>query len=345
MIVLFNLLMMKKNCITLLFLLLLAVLTGCREEKKAKTVLPPSKGIPYELLLVVDRTVWESPVEDSLQAVLKGSVPGLPQHEPMFKMLRVFPENYVQMYTTMRNTMFVEIDSTMDKPRLAVAYDVKARPQVFVSLKAPDLNSLEYLLMKRRQEIVDYFVESELKLEAERLKKRYHRDTEQAAQKVFGYRICVPDEMRSMKQREQFLWASTELNEKDLNLVMYTFPFDPNADFADVTYWIGKRDSALKKNIPGSRPDQWMATTWEEDIPIVSLRERSLDNRQVWETRGLWELRHGGIGGPFVSLGRIDTADNRVIVCEGFVYSPRTDKRDLMRRMEAALRTLEKIKK
>lgn len=337
---------MKKYKITslsFLGLLMLVLLGSCREEKK-KAVLPESKGVPYELLLVVDRNVWNSPMGDSLQAVLKGSVPGLPQHEPLFKMLRVYPENYVQMYTTMRNTMFVELDSTLEKPRLAVAYNVKAKPQVYVELKSPDLKGLEHVLMKHRQEIVDYFVESELNLEASRLKKRYHRDTEQAALKTFGYRICVPDEMRSMKQREQFLWASTDLNEKDLNLVMYTFPYDPKAAFSDVAYWVEKRDSVMKKNIPGSRPDQWMATTWEEDMPIVSLRERMIDNCQAWELRGLWELRHGGIGGPFVSLARVDTAEGKVIVSEGFVYSPRTDKRNLMRRMEAALRTLEKIK-
>lgn len=338
---------MRKNILLpfcWLFLAILVSLTACRKEKR-KPTLPDSKGIPYELLLVVDREIWNSPVGDSLQAVLKGSVPGLPQHEPMFKLLRVFPENYVQMYTTIRNTMFVSLDSTLDKPRLSVAYDVKARPQVVLSLEAPTQAGLEYLLMKRRQEIVDYFVESELNLEASRLRKKYHRDTEQAAEKIFGYRICVPDEMRSMKQREDFLWVSTDLNEKDLNLVMYTFPFQEDADFSKAAYWIGKRDSVLKKNIPGGRPDQWMTTAWEADRPIVEMRERVLDNRQAWEVRGLWELRNGGIGGPFVSLARIDTADREVLVCEGFVYSPRTDKRNLMRRMEAALRTLEKIKK
>lgn len=44
--------------------------------------------------------------------------------------------------------------------------------------------------------------------------------------------------------------------------------------------------------------------------------------------------------GHFVSLSRIDTARHRVIVAEGFVYSPGTPKRDLLRELEAALRTL-----
>lgn len=327
-----------------MLLLLMVTLGSCREETK-KAELPPSKGVPYELLLVVDRNVWNSAAGDSLQAVLKGSVPGLPQHEPMFKMLRVYPENYVQMYVTMRNTMFVSLDQTLTKPRLSVGYNVKAQPQVVVSLKAPDVESLIRMLMSHRQEIVDYFVESELNLEAARLRKKYHRDTEQAAMEIFGYRICVPDEMRSMKRREQFLWSSTDLNEKDMNLVMYTFPYEADADFSQVGYWVDKRDSVMKRNIPGSDPDQWMTTTREDNIPLVSLRVRSIANRQAWELRGLWELRHGGIGGPFVSVARIDTAGQKVIVCEGFVYSPRTDKRDLVRRMEASLRTLDKIKK
>lgn len=42
----------------------------------------------------------------------------------------------------------------------------------------------------------------------------------------------------------------------------------------------------------------------------------------------------------FVSLARVDTAAARVVVAEGWVYSLPTDKRDLLRQMEAALRTL-----
>jgi hypothetical protein len=72
----------------------------------------------------------------------------------------------------------------------------------------------------------------------------------------------------------------------------------------------------------------------------VECRERNIDGREVLEVRGLWEMRNGALGGPFVSLARVDTASRRVVVGEGFVYSPSTDKRDLVRQMEAVLRTL-----
>ena len=46
------------------------------------------------------------------------------------------------------------------------------------------------------------------------------------------------------------------------------------------------------------------------------------------------------MGGPFVSHVRVDRANARVIVVEGFVYKPEKLKRDLMRKLNAALYTL-----
>ncbi len=46
------------------------------------------------------------------------------------------------------------------------------------------------------------------------------------------------------------------------------------------------------------------------------------------------------MGGPFVSHTRLDEKNHRVVVAEGFVYAPETDKRNFMRRIEAALFTL-----
>ena len=57
--------------------------------------------------------------------------------------------------------------------------------------------------------------------------------------------------------------------------------------------------------------------------------------------RGLWRMEGDMMGGPFVSHAQLDEARQRVIVVEGFVYAPETDKRNFLRRIEAALFTLE----
>ena len=59
------------------------------------------------------------------------------------------------------------------------------------------------------------------------------------------------------------------------------------------------------------------------------------------EARGLWRIKGDFMGGPFVSHTRLDKASHRIITTEVFIYSPDKMKRDLMRRLEASLYTLQ----
>ena len=46
------------------------------------------------------------------------------------------------------------------------------------------------------------------------------------------------------------------------------------------------------------------------------------------------------MGGPFVSVSRVDEKYQRVIVAEAFVYYPNQPKRNALKKLEAALYTL-----
>jgi hypothetical protein len=156
-----------------------------------------------------------------------------------------------------------------------------------------------------------------------------------------GYSICAPEDIRATKRADHFLWAGSNRNEKDLNLVVYSYPWD-GTDVCTAENFVTKRDSVMQQHIPGSTPEQWMQTTRIDGRPIIFSERRDIDGRRVQEVRGLWEMRRGALGGPFVSIVSIDSAAARVVVAEGFVYSPSTDKRDLLRMVEASLRTLRK---
>ena len=56
--------------------------------------------------------------------------------------------------------------------------------------------------------------------------------------------------------------------------------------------------------------------------------------------RGLWRVEGDMMGGPFVSHAQLDPSGQRVLVVEGFVYAPESNKANLIRRLEAALYTL-----
>ncbi len=326
-----------------LYVILCALLMACQSAEEKRLV--KSKGLPYELLLVVESEVWNGDMGDSLRSVFEGAMPGLTQYEPMFRLLRVFPEHYDRKYVTMRNKLYVRIDKKLSKPVLGVTRNAEATPQIEVTLAARDVKELRMIFSQNKQKIVDLFVDSELNIESQRLRKKYSKKVADEVDSIFGWKLYASEEIKASKKGVDFLWAGTNRLEKDLNVVVYTYPMNSAENAFDKDVFVRKRDSVLKANIPGSRPDQWMTTTWEEGVPLVEVRKRVLDGSEVLEARGLWEMRNGAIGGPFVSLSRVDSAFERIAVCEGFVYSPRTKKRELIRTLEAALRTLSLQKK
>lgn len=303
-----------------------------------------SKGLPSELLLVVDDKVWHSDIADTLKAITQGAVPGLMQEEPFFKTIRISSRNYTQTYTTFHSKLFVHLDSNLKDAMIGVSRDVVAHPQIEVTVGAPNLDLLRKFLSENALYIRGIIDDAQIEMRAENLRKHYNRDMEKKFTSAVGYGLKVPEQIRASKIRKNFIWAGTNLNEKDLNVVMYILPWD-GKDIADEEKFVSDRDSVMRLNIPGSEQDQWMQTTKIDGSPILLSCMREIAGKKVYEVRGLWEMRNGALGGPFVSQTRIDSMNNKLIVAEGFVYSPSTDKRDLLRTVEASLRTLSKTDK
>lgn len=324
-------------------LLLLACLISCApKDKKARIV--ASKGLPSELLLIVDDKIWQSDLADTLKTITQGSVPGLMQEEPYFKMIRISSRHYAQTYTTFHSKLFVRLDPSLKHAVLGVERNVVARPQIEVKVAAPSLDSLREFLSENGHSIRHIIDNAQIEMRADNLRKHYNKAMEKKFASAVGYGLKVPEQIRASKTGRNFVWAGSNLNEKDLNVVLYVLPWD-GKDIADDDRFVVCRDSVMRVNIPGSRDDQWMQTTRVDGSPILFSCMRNINGQKVYEARGLWEMRNGALGGPFVSQTRVDSMNNKLIVAEGFVYSPSTDKRDLLRMVEASLRTLYKTDK
>ena len=339
---------------------------------------PQSRGLPYELAMLIPRGLYKGELKDSLDAVLQGSTPVLPQHEAMFRVDVVYMDANLTPWRTMRSRLLVEVDRSLKTVQLHVARDVVARPQIEVLLKGPSAHEIALFLGLRHQQLTDLFVEHELAVEAANLHRKHDAMTRDSLLALCGRRVCVPASFRASKVGRDFLWTGTNLNDKDQNFIYYSYAWDGRP--LSPEGFAAKHDSVLQVNVPGARQGQWMQTARAKVIdeagaadggsagnpggtgysgksgysggagdrngagsghPLISSRTRTINNKVVQEVHGLWELRAGALGGPFVALERIDTAARRVEVCEGFVYSPHTAKRDLLRQMEAALRTFE----
>lgn len=324
----------------ILAILCVACSQGGKKNSGRRQLRVDSQGLPSEVLLVADKAVMNSDLKDTLQDMLEGSVPGLMNAEPYFRVLHLYTDVYGPKYCMMHSRVEVRLNPAQKEPVLGVAYDQEAVPQVVLQVIAPDVDALRPFLSQVKQGVRDLLLDHQLEVQANVLRKKYSKKVADDARKQVGYGVCAPEEIKFDKKGDHFLWASTNREEKDLNVVLYTYPWDGSNVFSNVGF-AQKRDSVMQRNIPGSTPEQWMATVWEEGEPLVTSRMRKVNNRWVQEVRGLWEMHAGAMGGPFVSHVRIDTAASRVVVAEGFVYSPSTSKRDLVRQVEAMLRTVE----
>lgn len=320
--------------------LLIVGLSSCSSSaKESKPVTASSIGQPCEVLLVLDKESMAGDVKDTLKSLLECDIPGLNQSEPYFRVSRVPKSIYKGEMLKMHTKLLVEIVPGTQAAELKVAYNVDARPQIQVLLTAPSEQKLKEYLRGNADKLRQVLLDHQLSMLQAPLK-RHHSKEVRKALKTMGLDGLLPEEITFTKTGENFLWGSSRTSEKQLNFVVYRYASD-GSELTDVDKMCQVRDSVMQLNIPGSQPDQWMETVWEQEAPVVWLDQRIRNGSPVAELRGLWQMRHGAMGGPFVSYSQYDERSGQVTVLEGFVFSPSTDKRDLVRRLEAGMRTVE----
>jgi len=78
--------------------------------------------------------------------------------------------------------------------------------------------------------------------------------------------------------------------------------------------------------------------SYSEYTPVE--REINLKGLYAKELRGLWQMEGAFMGGPYLSYSLVDEKNNRVITIDSYVYSPKFDKREYLREMEALALTI-----
>ena len=317
--------------------LMALVLFSCEGngKKGGKSLFTPvSSGRPYEMLVVIDKGMWERPAGRALFDVLDSDVPGLPQPERSFRISQIIPSKFDRGFRIFRNIIDVDIQPIYTQPKLKYSRDSYASPQMIMTIQAPDEQSFEEFVAKNRQVIVDFFTKAEMNRQIYLLKEKYSPVVAAKVGSIFGCDVRIPAELERYKEGKDFLWASSDNNSTNtsLNFVIYSYPYTDKNTFTK-DYFVHKRDSVMKINIPGAREGQYIQT----DADYVDVKDFAVKGEYAFEARGLWYMENDMMGGPFVSHARGDRPNGRVVVVEGFVYAPEKKKRDLMRKLEAAL--------
>lgn len=310
-------------------------------RKKRKSVFTPtSAGAPYEVLLVAGEDDFRSGAVDSLYNILTDDMPGIAQSEPLFKVSRINQKDLSKTMRLCRNIIIIKIDpSQYSTAKFKYSRDVYAAPQYVVTLQAHDAKQFKEFVADNSEMITDFFTRAELNRQIDILKEDHQPIMQEQVMKVFGSDIWVPAELTKVTTGRHFVWARCERFvrkvEQELNIVVYSYPYRDVNTFTE-KYFIHKRDSVMKANIPGPKEGQYMMTT--KGFTLVS--DETVHKHYAQVVRGLWNIKDYDMGGPFVSVSRVDEENQRVVVAEAFVYFPNHAKRDYIRKLEAALYTL-----
>lgn len=320
---------------SLVLLLVCFALISCNGNRGSK--IEPITGKSNEIVIVIGKEIWKGETGNLMRGILAQPQSSLPQNEPLFTLIDVPPDGFINLFKSHRNIITVKISSTFTEPKVEFTHDMWAYPQAVINIQASSTDNFDELFSANREKIIGYF----LNAERERLKKTYldahEKSVYNTLDKEFGIKLYVPTGFKMVKKNSSFAWIRYDDQQTTQNIFIYTYPYQSDSTFT-LNYLLEKRNAVTRKNIPGTKPGSYMTT---EMKPPCEFNRLSYKGNNAGEMRGLWKVKNDAMNGPFVSLTVLDAGKKRVVTVEGNVYAPKNNKRDYLRQLEAMIYSLE----
>jgi hypothetical protein len=326
-------------------------------QEKNSEYLPKATGKPGEVVLIVDSLQWNGALGTELKKIFRAEVPGLPQDEPMFTVIRAHPAKNLHLLTQLKTLVYVfTLDQKSKGTRnltkslspetikriqtdtsfyLSTVKDEYARGQEVMYLFGDTEENLIKHLSKNRKQLIDHFN----KLERERLASKLFSSTAgitSTLRKEQNIDIKIPATYRLANKKNNFVWARQIFADQDKDIFITWKPYESEYQLLpdSVMAW---RDAIAKDNLfeDPKNPISYLVIE-KEDAPVYA-QQVNFNNKFAMEIRGLWRTNHRTMGGPFLGYALTDESRGLIYYIEGFAYAPGKDKRELMRELETIL--------
>ncbi|HJR99832.1 MAG TPA: DUF4837 family protein [Flavobacterium sp.] len=324
---------MNKNYFILLLLSIFFISCKQPSENPAKT-----NGKINSISVIIDDLLWNAEIGDSIRNKFASPVIGLPQEEPLFT-INQYPMKLMEGYMTdCRNIIVIKKDA---KEAFKIEKNKIASPQNVFYISGKAAGDILCLIQKHSAEIIKTIHQTEVE-EFQRINRKsllspkFFKDSLNIA-------IEIPSNYELMLQKKNFFWFKKEIISGNTSILIYEVPISSIETKRDkISQIIQMRDSIGKLYIHGKELNTDMITE-EAYSPYFS--NTVLNYKKTYETKGTWELKNDFMSGPFINYAIVDKENNRVLVLEGFCYSPSKEKRDLMLELEAIIKSVKIDKK
>ena len=361
-----------------LFALVSIALLGCNPSNNR--VLTSATGTIYECLVVMpnrplsaeqltlvrehqavdERTKGSGYIEpvattyDLVKATMGAAMPGLPQVEPYFVLTQVPMGQFDDYLKPTRNILIIDVNrDKYTQLKVQKSRNVWSKPQAVIRIQAPDDETVVAYWLEHGEQVREWFVREELSRQI----RFYHANTNKDARAILnrqGYDLLIPEDyvliqnsklkFQNSEDSVEVVWCCNNKGPMRRDVIVYSYPYTAQAQFDNASI-CAMRDAVLGQLVSAQVKGSYMGTEYKyfppESRQVAALND-TVGGFYGIETRGLWKIKDGeAMGGPFVSLTRLDQVNGRVVTAETFLFASGQKKRNALRQAEAILYTLE----
>jgi hypothetical protein len=324
--------MNKKNILFLSFLFLL-----CSCKKQENNLQKKATGKINTISVIIDDQLWNGEVGDSIRNKFASAVIGLPQEEPLFT-INQYPAKLMEGFMTdNRNIIVVKKE---EATHFKIIKNQYASPQNVFHISGKTNDEILDILEKNSWKIIQIIKNTEIS-ESQRITNVSLLNAKKIADD-FHISLKVPSAYKYVLMKDKFIWLKKDIVSGNTNLLIYQVPLSAiKKNNNAISNIVTIRDSIGNLYIRGTEPDTPMIT---EEGYAPCLFKSKLDNKETFVTKGTWELKNDFMSGPFINYFIVDKEHDRILVLEGFCYSPSKEERDLVHELESIIKSITVLK-
>ncbi|WP_310594215.1 DUF4837 family protein [Flavobacterium sp.] len=317
-----------------LCLLFSVVLFSC--FKKESDMPRKTTGKINTIAVVIDDQLWNGEIGDSIRNKFASPVIGLPEEEPLFT-INQYPVKLLEGFAT--DSRAIIVIKKEDENKFEIQKNQYATPQNVFHISGKTAEEVLEQLEQHTPEIIQLIEQGEI-AESQRINKQSLLNTK-AIGKQFKIGIQVPSNFEYVLRKPNFVWLKKKIISGSSSLLVYQVPLNTIKTQSAIAVTILKMRDSIGKYIQGTEPHTYMIS---ETGYTPYFFKSKIDHRLAYETRGTWQLQNDYMSGPFINYAIVDKLNNRLLVVEGFCYSPSKEKRDEMHELEAIMHSVHILK-
>lgn len=327
---------------------LLLILNSCGnyDSKGSKKGYLGSYG---DAMVVCSQDFWKSTQGDSVKVLLTDYVPALMPAQGQLDLEFTESKNFKGGAKRFRNTIVLDIGDKLNNQtaNIKTTKEEFAVDQLIFYCYAKTPEDMVTLLSERYLDIINKINDEEILRKQKELSQRLDTSAMKSIRLKKDYEVLVPLKYTVLLDSGNVLWMNklTSTAKADLenyivrDIVISTYDYDSPGVFG-LDSMMAKRDEVLKI-VSYDSEDSTYIRFQERIDPTV--RVLSGENDYKVEVRSVWTKVGAFQGGPSVQYVQLDYDNRRIIHADARVYAPNNSKRDIMRELEAIIKSVKPL--